>query len=124
MGENSRWVVLEVPSNATEAEDSKGVLGSTAKEEAEAVPVQNRVVEVVVESVGRWAAAVAGNQLGVEANSDARKVNWSGIETEGGAAAAEGQNSTRDDTIEPLFVHAQLVVVPGEAVGWSYNRSQ
>jgi len=57
VGGNSRRVVLEVPSNVTEAEDSKAVLGLTAKEEAaevEGVAVQNRVVEVVVvESVGK-----------------------------------------------------------------------
>jgi hypothetical protein len=55
VGGNSRWVVLEVPSNVIEAEDSKAVLGLTAKEEAaevEGVAVQNRVVEEVVESVG------------------------------------------------------------------------
>lgn len=54
VGENSRWVVLELPSNVTEAEGSKAALGSTAEEaEAEGVAVQNRVVEVEVESVGK-----------------------------------------------------------------------
>jgi hypothetical protein len=47
--------------------------------------------------------------------------NWNGIGTEV-KEVAKGQDSTRDDTNESLFVHAQLVAVPEEAAGWSYNH--
>jgi len=59
---NPRLVALELVSNATEvansnAEQSSIALGVEAVE-AEGDVAQNRVVEVAVVSVGKWAAAV------------------------------------------------------------------
>jgi len=57
---------------------------------------------------------------------DVQKENWNGIEEAAVAVvvvvAAEEQNLTRGDTIEPLS--ALIAMAPEEAEGWSCNHSR